>query len=438
MLSAGASITAFMAYTPLKSWVPIPEGSDFPLENLPFGVFTRSGERPHIGVAIGDHVLDLHELAKDGLFDGYVAPARELLMCETLNDFLAAGRPVWTATRERVQALLTSGNKEIRDRIRLMDSALSLRSEAIMHLPFAVGDYVDFYSSINHASNVGKIFRPDGEPLLPNYRHLPVAYHGRSSTIVPSGTVIPRPRGQMKAPGGAAPTFGSSKSLDFELEVGFVTGPGNLRNTPITTSHAREHIAGLVLVNDWSARDIQAWEYAPLGPFLGKSFATSISPWVVTLDALEPYRVANVVQEPPPLDYLHVDETWAYDLHLQVLFQSALMAGEGIAPVILSETNFRSMYWNMAQQLAHVTINGTTIRSGDLYASGTVSGPTADEYGSLLELSWGGTKPLQLANGEERTFLVDGDTIVLRGWCGDGVNVPRIGFGDVAGRVEAY
>jgi fumarylacetoacetase len=287
---------------------------------------------------------------------------------------------------------------------------------------------------MEHATNLGKILRPDSEPLLPNWRWIPIGYHGRSSTIVVDGTPIVRPSGQRKAPNESAPIFGPSRLLDIELEVGFVTGPGNRMGEPIAIETARDHIFGLVLVNDWSARDIQAWEYQPLGPFLGKSFATSISPWVVPLDALEPYRVSGPAQDPQPLPYLRTAEAWNYDVQLFVELETPSMRAQGIAAEVISRSNFKYMYWNMAQQLAHATINGTAVRPGDLYASGTISGPEPGSYGSLIELTWRGAKPLKLRTGEERKFLEDGDTVTLRAVC-EAASKPRIGFGSVSGTI---
>jgi fumarylacetoacetase len=392
------------------------DGSDFPLENLPYGVFD-AGDGPRIGVAIRTHVLDLRAAA-DRLPDS----SAEALAAETLGPFLGLGRDAWTKARARIKELLSTDRNSLAGALHQLD-----RVE--MRMPFEPGDYVDFYSSIDHATNLGKMFRPDQEPLLPNWRHLPVGYHGRASSVVVSGTPVVRPSGQLK-PTDGPPVHGPTRSLDIELEVGFVTGPGNELGTPIPIDEAREHIFGLVLVNDWSARDIQRWEYQPLGPFLGKSFATSVSPWVVTLDALEPYLTKPPVQDPEPLDYLRTGESWAVDLELEVLLQSAAMP----APQSIARTNFSRMYWTMAQQLAHVTMNGTNVRPGDLYASGTVSGPDPGSYGSLIELTWGGERPITLADGSERRFLEDGDTVTLRGWC-ERDGKPRIGFGECIGTV---
>ena len=413
-----------------SSWVRVVPGSDFPLENLPYGVFRSAHGDPHIGVAIGDAIFDLHEAAQAALFDGIVS--RAVLQAPTLNLLLAAGRQAWTALRERVRSLLLEGTGELGGLNR--ESLIAARPQAQMLLPFAVGDYVDFYSSLEHATNLGKIFRPQGEPLMPNWRWIPIGYHGRSSTIVVDGTPIVRPKGQRKPPDAPEPSFGPSRLLDIELEVGFVTGPGNAMGHAIPIESARDHIFGLVLVNDWSARDIQAWEYQPLGPFLGKSFATSVSPWVVTLDALEPYRVSGPKQDPQPLPYLRTPDQWNYDIALLVELQTQKMRDSGVQAEIISRSNFKHMYWSMAQQLAHATVNGTAVRPGDLYASGTISGPTPDSYGSFIELTWRGTKPLQLASGEQRSFLEDGDTVTLRGIC-EAPGKPRIGFGSVSGTI---
>jgi fumarylacetoacetase len=415
-----------------RSWVGVAAESDFPLQNLPYGVFVKGGEH-HIGVAIGDSIFDLHAAADAGLFDATVA--RAVLQAPTLNLLLAAGRDAWTAVRERIAALLRADTRLL-DRVN-RDALLVSRIGADMAMPFQPGDYVDFYSSLEHATNLGKILRPTGEPLLPNWRWIPIGYHGRSSTIVVDGTPIVRPAGQRKSSAGATPEYGPSRLLDIELETGFVTGPGNKMGTPIPVERARDHIFGLVLVNDWSARDIQAWEYQPLGPFLGKSFATSVSPWIVTLDALEPYRVAGPPQDPQPLPYLQMSEPFNYDIELLVELQTPRMREQGQEPHVIAHSNFKYMYWNMAQQLAHVTVNGTAVRPGDLYASGTISGPTPDSYGSLIELTWRGANPISLPSGETRTFLQDGDTVTLRGYCAE-PGKPRIGFGGVSGTVVPH
>lgn len=400
----------------LRSWIEVADDSDFPIQNLPFGVFsTANNAGPRVGVAIGDQILDLWSVQRAGLIDGRHA------LVETLHSVLGApleGREI----RHRVAELLTAGNDELNA---VSSRGIVTQAEATMHLPFGIGDYVDFYSSEEHANNVGQMFRPGDPPLLSNWKHLPIGYHGRSSTVVVSGTPVTRPKGQRKPPDGP-PVFGPSVKLDIELEVGFFTGPGSGLGQTIAVDRAEKNIAGIVLVNDWSARDLQAWEYRPLGPFLGKSFATTISPWVVTLDALAPYRVPAPLQDPEPLPYLQVEPNLGIDLHLEVELNGTLV----------SATNFRHMYWTMAQQLAHVASNGTTIRSGDLYGSGTVSGPSRDSVGSLLERSWNGIDPIPLNDGTTRTFLEDGDTVTLRGWCG-GDGRPRVGLGTCVGQVVA-
>lgn len=414
----------------LRSWVPVPEGSDFPIQNLPYGVFSRGDDPPRVGVAIGDHVLDLSELALGALLDDLPGVRPEIFLADSLNPFLALGRAAWRAARERISSLLTEGDRRITD-AGLGDRALVPIAEADLHLPFRPGDFVDFYSSLEHATNLGRMFRPEGDPLLPNWRHLPVGYHGRSGTVVVSGTPVRRPVGQTSpGAGDPGPGWGPSRLLDFELEVGFVTGPGNRLGEPIPIERAGEHVFGLVLVNDWSARDLQRWEYQPLGPFLGKSFATSVSPWVVTMDALAPWRVGPPSQDPVPLPYLRTDEPWGLDAELEVG-----LAPEGAAePTVISRTNLRGLYWTIAQQLAHATSNGAAARPGDLFASGTISGEGPGSQGSMIELTEAGRRPLELPGGASRAFLEDGDTVVLRGWCeaGDG---PRIGFGEVLGRI---
>jgi fumarylacetoacetase len=405
-----------------ESWVPIPEGSGFGLENLPYGVIARSGRPPRPAVRVGDHALDLAELAGAGLVS-QVPP--ETFATPTLNPFLALGREAWAGVRERLLEVLTSEPPPA------AQAALVALDDADVRLPVAPGDYVDFYSSLEHASNLGRMFRPDAEPLLPNWRHLPVGYHGRSSSVVVSGTPVRRPRGQL-APGeeGGSPTFAPTARLDIELELGFVTGGESALGTPIPIDRAADHIFGFVLVNDWSARDIQRWEYQPLGPFLGKSFATSISPWVVPLAALEPFRVAGPAQDPEPLDYLHTDEDWALDIDLDV----ALIPAGGDQETVVSRVNARGLYWSCAQQLAHATSNGANARPGDLWASGTISGPEQASTGSLIELTWSGRDPLELGGGIRRTFLEDGDTVILRGRCGGGAR-PQVSLDEVRGTI---
>jgi fumarylacetoacetase len=405
-----------------ESRIPIPAGSDFGLANLPYGVFD-AGDGPRIGVAVGDRIVDLHFASRAGRMPDSAADA---LTAPILNPFLALGGDAWHATRAAIIDLVTSDALDA-----LPGDAVVDRWQVRMLLPFLPGDYVDFYSSLHHATNLGRMFRPDGDPLLPNWRHLPVGYHGRSSSVVVSGTPVRRPRGQVK-PGDGPPRFQPTGALDIELEVGFVTGPGNVLGTPIPIGDSAQHVFGLVLVNDWSARDIQRWEYQPLGPFLGKSFATTVSPWVVPLEALDPFRVASPAQDPAPLDHLRTDEPWGIDLHLEVSLRSAAMEH----PAVISRVEFRDMYWTIAQQLAHVTSNGTNVRPGDLYASGTVSGPDRGSEGSLIEMTRNGAEPIRLPDGSQRTFLEDGDTVILRGWC-EREDVGRVGFGECTGVVLA-
>jgi fumarylacetoacetase len=417
----------------LGSWVPVPLGSEFPIQNLPYGIFRRPGERARAGVAIGNRILDLDVIAEAGLFEGHAALPWGVFAHGSLNQFMALGRPTWQAVRRRVSELLSFDNREIRDTWGLAEKALVPQPETEMVLPFAVADYIDFYSSLQHATNLGRLFRPDAEPLLPNWRYMPVGYHGRSATVVASGTPIVRPRGQVKL-GDKPPQWIATRKLDFELEVGFVVGLGNQLGTRITTDAAHNHIFGMVLVNDWSARDIQAFEYQPLGPFLGKSFATSISPWVVSMDAVAPYRVAAPQQDPPVQLYLMTEGEWGLDMQLEVGLVTRPMMEHEHDPEIVSRVNFRDMYWTAPQQLAHATVNGATMRTGDLCASGTVSGSDPGSYGSLIELTQNGEIPIEMPGGAVRTFLEDGDTVVMRGWCG-GDGMPRIGFGEVKGTV---
>ncbi|MEA3077653.1 MAG: fumarylacetoacetase [Actinomycetota bacterium] len=376
-----------------------------------YGVFSVDGSSPRIGFASGEAVHDLRALADAGALDhGGLA---EVCRADDLLPLLAAGPEVWSGLRSRLADVVGSVETIALDGV-------------TMHLPFPVRDFVDFYSSIEHATNLGRILRPDGEPLLANWRHLPVGYHGRSSTVVVSGTPVRRPAGQSRPDPAGPPVFGSSQMLDFELEVGFVTGgPDNRMGEPLDVSSAEDSIFGLVLVNDWSARDIQAWEYQPLGPFLGKSFATSISPWVVPLAALSSFRVPGPVQSPPPLPHLQASEPRGLDLSLEVWLRTPSMS----SPVRISSTSFAGVYWSMAQQLAHLTSNGAVVGAGDLCASGTVSGAGPGSEGSLMELTWRGSRPLVLPNGETRGFLEDGDEVTMTGWCGD------VGFGSVVGRV---
>ncbi len=405
----------------LKSWVDSANyNTDFPLENLPFGVF-RTGRRPHIGMAIGDRILDLEGCFEEGLVSEEAAAA------ETLNPLMAKGREAARALRGRVQELLTNGAA---DRQRTAKHLVA-RREAEMLLPCTIGDYSDFYASIHHATNVGSMFRPDN-PLLPNYKHIPIGYHGRASSILISGTSLQRPSGQTRDDEAQDPAFGPSRRLDYEMEVGVFIGRGNELGTPINIDEAESHVFGLCLVNDWSARDIQAWEYQPLGPFLAKSFATTISPWIVTLDALEPFRVPpsqRAEGDPPILSYLAQSGDGGFDINVEVWLRSTKMS----EPVRLSSGNLRDMYWTMGQLVAHHASNGCNLRPGDLLASGTVSGPTKESRGCLLELTWRGSEPITLPSGETRCFLEDGDEVILHAYCEqEGL---RVGFGECRGTV---
>ncbi|HTR59410.1 MAG TPA: fumarylacetoacetase [Casimicrobiaceae bacterium] len=411
-----------------RSFVEVAPDSHFPLQNLPYGVFsTRSDPAPRAGVAIGDRVLDLAALEEAGLLA--VAPAgRRVFDQDTLNAFISLGRPAWTRTRARIGELLREDEPTLRDNMALRARALVTMAEAQLHLPVEVQGYTDFYSSKEHATNVGSMFRDPKNALLPNWVHLPIAYNGRASSVVVSGTPIRRPQGQLKPPDAERPVFGPSRKLDFELETAFVVGEGNALGEPIGVGEAERHIFGMVLLNDWSARDIQQWEYVPLGPFNAKTFGTSISPWIVTLDALEPFRVAGPMQEPAPLPYLAQSGAHGFDIHLEIALVTA-----GRVQTTISRTNARHLYWSMAQQLAQHTVSGCNTRVGDLMASGTISGPTPDSLGSLLELAWNGQRPIDLPSGARRSFLEDGDEVVMSGWCqGEGY---RVGFGEVRGTI---
>jgi len=409
----------------LHSFIDVPKDHDFPIQNLPYGVFSvpeTGGSRA--GVAIGDYVLDLTLLEASGLFE---EPDR-YFQSGHLNAFMAAGPSVWESVRNRLQDLLSSTYPTLRDDPELQARVLHARKDVRMEVPAAIGDYTDFYCSRQHAENVGTMFRGPENALMPNWLHLPVGYHGRASSVVISGTPVRRPTGQIK-PEDGPPVHAPSRLLDFELEMAFFVGPGNELGNPVGIRDAESHIFGMVLVNDWSARDIQRWEYVPLGPFLGKSFATTISPWIVPLSALEPVRRNGPSQDPAPLAYLIGRPDNTFDIALEVSIQSE----EVSAPTIVCRSNFMNLYWSMSQQLAHHTVNGCNLRPGDLIASGTISGPEPSSFGSMLELSWRGTRPLTLKGGATRTFLLDGDTVTMRAWAqGPGY---RIGFGEAAGTV---
>ncbi|SDH74123.1 fumarylacetoacetate hydrolase [Alteribacillus persepolensis] len=414
----------------MKSFIHTDPQSHFPIQNLPYGVFRPiHGGSPRIGAAIGEYVLDLSVIDKAGKLSGTGAEGKGVFQQPSLNMFMSLGRGTWKRVRSQIQDLLKEEEPELRDNQTLREASLLHRRDVEMLLPAQIGDYTDFYASKEHASNVGTMFRGKENALMPNWTHIPIGYHGRSSSVVLSGTDVYRPQGQKKPPEQEVPVFGPSKRLDIELEMGWFIGPGNERGKPISIADAEDHIFGLVLVNDWSARDIQAWEYQPLGPFLSKSFATSISPWVVPFEALEPFRTDGPAQDPEPLPYLQQDGAGSFDIELEVYLKGKEME----KPQNIVSTNFKYLYWSMAQQISHHTVAGCNLRPGDLHASGTISGPEKQQRGSLLELTWAGKDPIQMSNGEERVWLEDEDEITMTGWCqGDGY---RIGFGEVTGRI---
>jgi len=409
-----------------QSWVKVPQGSDFTIQNLPFGIFRHKGKPPVVGVAIGDHVLNLHALHTEGFLNDFDL-TDSIVESNSLNNLIKLGKHKVRALRNEISKLLREGNITLQSRRDLYEKFLFEKTAIELLLPVAPGDYTDFYSSLSHATNVGKMFRPDN-PLLPNWKHMPIGYHGRSSSIIVSGQNFHRPKGQINTKEGEAPIYSETKQLDFELEMAFITFDGKPLGQSITTAEADEYIFGMVIFNDWSARDIQRWEYVPLGPFLGKNFASSISPWVVTLDALEPFRKKGEPQVPEVLDYLKFEGDKHIDINLEVYIQP-----DGGEENIVSRSNYANMYWNMNQQLAHQTVNGCNIREGDIYASGTISGDAADSFGSMLELTWRGERPLKLKDGTERKFIHDNDHVIMKAWCEK--NGVRVGFGDVHGKV---
>jgi fumarylacetoacetase len=413
----------------LKSFIEVAPDSHFPIQNLPFGVFQPAQGRARVGVAIGEFVLDLSVLEELGHFRMPEFQDRPVFSEGALNAFLGLGRPAWGKAREVIQHLLAAETTTLRDDGKLRDRAFHAQKNVTMQLPARIGDYTDFYSSYHHAHNVGTMLRGPDNALMPNWKWLPVAYHGRVSSIVVSGAKVQRPHGQTKPPDAPAPIFGPSRSFDYELETAFLVGPGNALGAPVPIDCATDHIFGLVLMNDWSARDVQGWEYQPLGPFLAKNFCTSISPWVVMLEALESFRKPLPPQDPEPLSYLRAAKDYTYDIQLEARLQTASMD----EPHVITRTNFQNLYWSIAQQLAHHTVNGCNLQPGDLLASGTISGPTEESRGCMLELTWRGANPLALPNGETRKWLEDGDSLTITGWAqGDGY---RIGFGEVSGRV---
>jgi fumarylacetoacetase len=411
----------------LKTWVEIPQGSDFTIQNLPFGIFRTESQLPHVCVAIGDQLVDLKALHVMGYLENLPFKLEDLAS-DSLNRCMGYGKQAMRDLRNRISKLLRSDMPDLRDKDHHVRQVLFRQNEVQMLMPVKIGDYTDFYSSEDHARNVGMMFRDPAKALLPNWKHLPVGYHGRSSSIGISGTPVIRPVGQINASDETQPELAPTRQLDFELETAFITFDGKPLGSRISTAEAEDYIFGLVLFNDWSARDIQRWEYVPLGPFLGKNFASTISPWVVTLDALEPFRVQAPAQSPEVLPYLQYQGARHFDILLDVY-----LTPENGSDNLLTTSNTKYLYWNMAQQLAHHTVNGCNIRCGDMMASGTISGATSESFGSMLELAWKGTKPISLSNGTTRTFIQDGDTVSFRGYAEkDGV---RIGFGECAAQV---
>ena len=410
-----------------KSWLTIPESSDFSIYNIPFGIIDNANLSPRVASRIGDYAIDLLELSRSGLLNETGFSTQDFDN-NFLNTMMKHGKSAGRKLRERIIALFTEGNNELQSQEELRAKVLLPIDKISNKLPVQIGDYTDFYSSIEHATNVGTMFRDPANALLPNWKYIPVGYHGRASSIILSGQEIHRPKGQQKPKDDEAPVFGPCKLLDFELEMGFITYEGKRLGDSISTAEADDYIFGMVLFNDWSARDIQKWEYVPLGPFLAKNFASSMSAWVVTLDALEPFRTAGPTQEPEVFPYLKYKGNKNIDIQLEVQIQP-----EGKTASTVCNSNYKHMYWNQNQQLAHHTVNGCDIHAGDLYASGTISGPTKDSYGSMLELSWKGTTPVKLKDGSERKFIQDGDTVIMKGHCEkDGL---RVGFGEVSTKV---
>ena len=403
----------------MKSWIKIDQNSDFSIYNLPFGIFSESDHIKRVGVAIVDNVLDVYAAYELGIFEDLNFDI-QVLESDFLNDFIALGKSTTVKVRERIQSELCNENSILKSH----PSVFIKQHKVQMHLPVKVGDYTDFYSSIEHATNIGTMFRDPDNALLPNWKHLPVGYHGRASSIIVSGENVHRPKGQVVLASETAPVFQASARVDFELEMGFIIGKSTQLGETVSTASADEYIFGKVLFNDWSARDIQKWEYVPLGPFLAKSFASSVSPWVVTLEALEPFKIDGPKQDPSVLPYLDFKGSKNYDIKLEVSIQP-----ENCNETVVSQSNFKYMYWNMNQQLAHHTVNGCNLNIGDLMASGTISGKRPNSYGSMLELSWAGSKPVELNEGGSRKFIQDNDTVIMRGHCQKGP--IRVGFGEV-------
>jgi fumarylacetoacetase len=413
----------------LRSFIEVSPDSHFPIQNLPFGVFEPKQGKPRVGVAIGDLIVDLAVLEELGHFRLPEFQNQRVFSEESLNAFLALGRPAWRKAREILQHLLSAETPTLRDDAGLRSRIFHAQKDVVMRLPARIGNYTDFYSSYHHAHNVGTMLRGPENALMPNWKWLPVAYHGRASSVVISGTDVRRPSGQIKPADAAAPGFSPTKSLDFELEMAFLIGPGNSLGEPVPIDRAIDHIFGFVLMNDWSARDVQAWEYQPLGPFLAKNFCTTISPWVVTAEALQPFRKPLPKQDPEPLPYLRGKNDFIFDIQLEAHLQTSSMK----EPHIVTRTNFQNLYWSVAQQLVHHTVNGCNLQPGDLLASGTISGSTEESRGCMLELTWRGANPLKLPNGETRKWLEDGDKLAITGW--SQAEGYRVGFGEVSGRI---
>ncbi|MBA4155411.1 fumarylacetoacetase [Flavobacterium sp.] len=410
-----------------KSWIEVPIDSDFPIQNIPFGVFLTKDDIVTIGTRIGDCAIDLGAMQQLNYFEG-IELTDDMFMQDTLNDFISDGKKTWRLVRNRIGDLFDSNNPKLRDNKEHRDIIIFKMDDVEMQLPVLIGDYTDFYSSKEHATNVGKMFRDPENALLPNWLHIPVGYHGRSSTIIPSGIPVHRPMGQTLPNGDTQPVFGPSRLVDFELEMAFITTDANIMGENIPVSEAEDYIFGMVLLNDWSARDIQKWEYVPLGPFLAKNFASSISPWIVTMDALEPFKTKGPKQSPAPLPYLQQKGKHAFDINLEVY-----ITPEKTDSTLVSKSNFKYMYWSMAQQLAHHTSNGCKVNSGDMMGSGTISGSTENSFGSMLELTWGGKNPIKMKDGSERKFINDNDTVTMKGYCQNGQ--IRIGFGEVKSKL---
>jgi len=412
------------------SWVEYNKDTDFPIQNLPYGVFKTAHGSARVGVAIGDHILDLSVLADEGFFKNSAVESSKCFHKPYLNDFMNLGKSTWSEVRKTITKLLSKDEATLRDNASLKNKALIAQKDAEMLIPAQIGDYTDFYASKEHASNIGTMWRGKDNALMPNWLWIPIGYHGRSSSVVVSGTPVRRPRGQTRPKEEEPPVFGPARVVDYELEVAMFVGPGNKQGDPIKIGQSEDHIFGVVLMNDWSARDIQKWEYQPLGPFCAKNWATTVSPWIVTLEALEPFRVQGPAQEPTPLGYLQDKTPSAYDINLF----ASLKSEKATKPHLLTATNFKYMYWSMKQQLTHHTSTGCNMRPGDLLGSGTISGPTPDSYGSLAEITWGGSKAWNITEtGEERKYIQDGDTIILTGFC-QGPDY-KIGFGECSGKL---